>query len=56
MTNDFLSMPPELSGISQALGIQRGEWGKGKCTMTVDVRISTQIREVLLMGTLHYDA
>ena len=38
MTNDFLSMPPELSGISQALGIQRGEWGKGKCTMTVDVQ------------------
>lgn len=38
MTNDFLSMPPELSGISQALGIRRKEWGKGKCTMTVEVK------------------
>ena len=28
MTNDFLSMPPELSGISQALGIQEENGGE----------------------------
>ena len=37
MADDFLSQAPELSGISQTLGISRGEWGKGKCTMHVTV-------------------
>lgn len=37
MSSDFLSQAPELSGISKTLGISRGEWGKGKCTLHVTV-------------------